>query len=129
MERLREAQEQISENGIPGLLKALMGGTLMTIAFTLWSGIENLGATIIKPFTAFADGLATLITGSIGGPAVLLEASVRTGVESLTTGLFAAFGVFAYPVAMVSVMLGIWVFAWFWDRIDLSPWGFLTSLR
>lgn len=129
MDRLREAQQQISENGLSGLMKALLGGTFMTVAFTIWSGVENLGATIIKPFTAFADSVATLITGSIGGPAVLLEAAVQAGVYSVTEGLFSAFGVFAYPIVMVSVMSGIWVFAWFWERINLDPWGFLTSLR
>lgn len=117
------------EGGLSGLMIALMGGTFATIAFTFWDFIESLGQTIMAPFRAFAEALSTLITGSIGGPVVMLEAAAQTGVQSLTEGLFSTFGIFAYPVTMFAVMSGIWVFAQFWQRANLSPWAFLQSMR
>lgn len=128
--RLDLTAEQLEkQGGLVGLLVALLGGTYVTIAFNLWDMIDSLGETIMRPLRAFAGALATLIRGSIGGPVVMLEAAVQTGAASVTEGLFSTFGLFAYPVTMISVMAGIYVFAWFWQRIDLSPWGFLRRLR
>lgn len=130
MERLQETLRMIRrEGGLEGLMIGLVGGTFITVAFNLWEFIESFGQTIILPFVAFGESLATLIRGSIGGPVLILEAAVETAVVSLTEGLFATFGLFAYPIAMLSVMAGIWIFARAWNMIELSPWGFLRSLR
>lgn len=130
MDRLQESLSLLRrEGGLPELMIGLVAGTFVTIAFNVWEFIETLGATIMAPFTAFADGLATLVWGSIGAPVVMLEAAAQTGVISVTEGLFSAFGIFAYPVTMIAVMAGIWIFARAWSAIELSPWGFLRSLR
>ena len=128
-DRLSTAQRFIRRDGLSGLMVGLLGGTFMTVTYTFWSFVESIGSTFMRPFQAFAGSLATLIRGSIGGPVVLLEASIQTGVESVTEGLFATFGIFAYPITMIAVMAGIWVFAQAWDRIDLSPWNFLRRMR
>jgi hypothetical protein len=128
-DRLDQALDVTDSRGLSGLMVGLLGGTFMTVAYTTWGAIESFGATLFRPINALVDSLATLITGSIGGPVVMLEAAASTGVQSVTTGLFSTFGIFAYPITMVSVMLGIYVFARFWERIDLSPWGWLGDLR
>jgi len=130
MDRLRESLRLLrQEGGLPQLMIGLVAGTFVTVAFNVWAFIEALGGTILAPFQAFASALATLVTGSIGGPVQLLDAAVQTGVVSVTEGLFSTFGLFAYPITMVSVMLGLYIFAEGWDRIDLSPWNFLRGLR
>ena len=130
MDRLRESLRLLrQEGGLPQLMIGLVAGTFVTITFNIWQFVEALGETIMAPFQAFATALASLITGSIGGPVVLLEAAVQTGVVSVTEGLFATFGLFAYPITMASVMLGLYIFAAGWQRIDLSPWAFLRGLR
>lgn len=129
MERLREARKQTEDGGLSRLMVSLIGGTLMTVAFTIWGGIEQLGETFMAPLQALGSSLATLITGSIGGPVLMLEAAVQTGVESLTTGIYSAFGIWAYPLTMVAVMLGIIIFARMWEKVDLSPLGWLRSIR
>lgn len=129
-DRLDDAFSRLSGNSDLGdLMVALLAGTFMTLAYQFWAFIESLGGAIMKPFRAFASALASLVTGSIGGPVVLLEASVQTGVESVTEGLFSTFGIFAYPVTMVAVMLGIYIFSVAWRKIDLSPWNFLRNMR
>lgn len=129
MERLREARSQTEDGGLSRLLVSLVGGTLMTFAFVLWNGIESLGETFMRPFKALGEALATLISGSIGGPVLMLDAAVQTGVESVTHGMWSTFGIFAYPITMVAVMLGIIIFARMWERVNLSPLGWLRSMR
>jgi len=129
-DRLDSAYSRVSgEDGLSGLMVALFGGTLMTVGFQFWDLISGLGGTIMAPFQAFGEALGTLVSGSIGGPVELLEAAVDAGMVSLTDGLFAQLGIFAYPVTMLSVMLGIYIFAEAWTRIDLSPWNFLRNIR
>lgn len=128
-ERLTNALTNIEDHGLSGLMVGLVGGTFMTVAYNFWELLSSLGSTIMRPFSAFGGALAQLVDGSIGGPVVMLEAAARTGVVSLTDGLFATFGIFAYPITMVAVMMGLWVFAEGWSRIDLSPWNFLKNLR
>lgn len=128
--RLDDAYNRIEgDGGLGQLMVALLAGTFMTLAYQGWAFIESLGSAVMKPFRAFASALASLVTGSVGGPVVLLEASVQTGVRSVTEGLFSNFGIFAYPITMIAVMMGIYIFAWAWARIDLSPWNFLRNLR
>lgn len=128
-DHLSNALGWIDRRGLAGLMVGLVGGTFMKFAYQIWAFMESLGATIMKPFAAFGDALAQLIQGSIGAPVIMLEAAAMTGVESVTNGLFSTFGVFAYPVTMVSVVAGIWIFARAWEEINLSPWNFLRSLR
>lgn len=129
IERLREARSQTEDGGLSRLMVSLVGGTLMTVAFVIWNGLEQLGETFMAPLQALGDALASLITGSIGGPVLMLEAAVQTGVESLSTGIYSTFGIWAYPLTMFAVMLGIIVFARMWERINLSPLGWLRALR
>lgn len=129
MQRLNEALRIEGDEGLSGLMIGLLAGTFMTIAFQFWEFMSALGGTIMAPFQAFGEALAQLVRGSIGAPVIMLEASAQTGVESVTEGLFSTFGIFAYPVTMVAVMAGIFVFARAWSAIDLSPWNFLRSLR
>lgn len=128
-ERLTSALDNIDDHGLSGLLKGLIAGTFMTAFFQGWAFIESLGGTIMKPFAAFGDALARLVSGSIGGPVVMLEAATQAAVESLLTGVWGELGIWAYPVTMVSVVAGIYIFARAWEAIDLSPWNFLRNLR
>lgn len=127
--RLETSMGHVDDDGLSGLMVGLVGGTFMTIAYTFWGFLGSLGQTMMRPFEAFGTALAQLITGSIGGPVVMLEAAAMTGVESVTTGLFSTFGVFAYPVTMFSVVAGLYIFSRGWETIDLSPWNFLRNLR
>jgi len=129
MERLRESLDQIESRGLGGLIVGLVGGTSMTVFFEFWELLGSLGMSIRQPFAAFAGALASLIQGSIGGPVVMLEAAAQTGVVSVTEGLWATLGIFAWPATMVAVMAGLYIFAEAWKTIDLSPWNFLRNIR
>lgn len=128
-QRLSNALEWTDERGLAGVILGLITGTFMTVTYELWALIGSLGSTVMAPFQAFGTALGELVEGSIGGPVQLLQASVQAGVESLTNGVWGQLGIWAYPVTMVAVVAGLWVFAEGWKRMDLSPWNFLSSLR
>lgn len=128
-QRLSNALNWTDERGLAGVILGLITGTFMTVFYNLWDLIDSAGETIMRPFRAFGGALAELVEGSIGGPVMLLRASVSAGVESLTQGVWGELGIWAYPVTMLSVMLGIYIFARAWEEIDLSPWNFLRNLR
>lgn len=127
--RLDDALSNIRSDGVTGTFEGILVGTVMTLAYVAWDAIESLGSTFLKPIRVFVDSLASLIQGSVGGPVLLLEAAVDTGVQSVTEGVFAELGLFAYPITMIAVMAGIYIFATAWAKIDLSPWNFLRNLR
>lgn len=127
--RLSNALKWTDERGLAGLILGLIAGTFMEITYGIWDLIGSLGDTIMKPFSAFGTALGELVEGSIGGPVALLQAAVQAGVESLLNGVWGQLGIWAYPVTMLSVVLGLYIFARAWEEIDLSPWNFLRSLR
>ena len=128
-QRLANALNWTDRRGLSGVLLGLITGTFMTAFYNLWDLIDSAGQTIMRPFQAFGAALAELVEGSIGGPVQLLQAATQAGVDSLVNGVWGELGIWAYPVTMVSVMAGIYVFARAWEEIDLSPWNFLRNLR
>lgn len=115
--------------GLKGLLTALLGGTFVAVTVQAWDFIASLGSTFMKPLRALGSGLATLITGTFGGPVIITDAGAQTAAQSITDGLVSYLGVLAFPVAVATSMAGIYVFAWFWSRMSLSPLGWLKNLR
>lgn len=126
---LSSTNDLLADGGLKGLLTALLGGTFVAIAFQAWEFIASLGSTFMKPLRALGSGLATLITGTFGGPVIINEAGAQQAATSITDGLVSYFGPLAFPIAVASSMLGIYVFAWFWSKMSLSPLGWLKSLR
>ena len=128
-ERLATALDWTDRRGLAGVILGLIAGTFMELTYGVWRLIRSAGDTLMRPFQAFGAGLARLVEGSIGGPVALLRAATQAGVESLLNGVWGQLGIFAYPVTMFAVALGLYVFARMWEEVDLSPWNFLRNIR
>jgi hypothetical protein len=78
-------------------------------------------------------GLSGLMVGLLGGTFMTVAYTFWGAIESIGTTFLkpirALVDSLATLITMVAVMLGIYVFARFWERIDLSPWGWLGDLR
>jgi len=127
---ISQSSDLISSQGFGGFMKnSVLGGIILAGTFQIIGLIQSAGSTIMAPFRAFGEGIATFIEATFGGPPMILDAGAATAIDSIRRGLVAELGIFAYPVSMVAVMLTLYVFAEGLERIDLSPWNFLRELR
>jgi len=64
-----DGAEAVDERGVGGAVRSLLiGGSIMALATTVVEVITGIPGTFLAPLTAFADGLATLIGGTLGAP-------------------------------------------------------------
>jgi hypothetical protein len=89
--------------------------------------VQTGGSTLLAPVRAIGMGLADLFGTIVGGPVALIDASIQTGVRSFQEGTAAILGPAAFPFAIFVVMAGLWVFGEAIQRVDLSPWNYLTE--
>ena len=105
----------VQEYGVGGILWALIVGAtdLIGSAFGL----------LQSPFDATATGLTDLIGVVFADP--IVTSGIDTAVESFTSGLAAQLGPFAFPAAVLTVMLGIAVLFWLGGAIAFGPFALL----
>jgi hypothetical protein len=119
------ATEQIDERGFQGFIRDYgVGGVFAALFLSLIDGISSIGGTIIAPFDALGDALTLLVQRTIGAPTRLISQSIDASIgfwENL--GL----GPFGFPLAVLSVMVGIYVAVWFIIRIPFSPLIFVRN--
>lgn len=122
------AADQISDRGFSNFVRDYgFGGILWAVFAQAILTIEAAGDLLLMPFRALAEGLVSLISAIIGEPVTIVEAGASTAIRSLTTGLAADLGVFAFPLAVAVLMIGIWTFIVMVQRIEFSPLVFIRS--
>lgn len=114
-------QQFVEEAGVAAILYALF---LQIVA-----AISAAGDTIMAPWRALATGLQDLVATVFGAPLSIIGAGAGTTATSYTSGLAAWLGPLAFPAAIASFMLGVYVFMWFISRIGFSPLQFVRNIR
>ncbi len=100
-------------------------------AFTLGlvSAIDQAGNAVMAPLRAFGEGLRTLVGATFGESVLIIAAGARNAAYALEYGATARLGVLTYPLAVATVIGGVYVLLWAWNRVSWSPLAFLTSWR
>lgn len=114
-------QQFVEEVGVAGILYAVF--------LEIIAAISAAGDTIMAPWRALADGLEGLVSTVFGAPLSIIGAGGETAATSFTDGLAAWLGPLAFPAAIASFMLGVYVFMWFAGRIGFSPLQFVRNIR
>ncbi|MFW6382844.1 MAG: hypothetical protein ACOCZD_02265 [Haloferacaceae archaeon] len=91
------------------------------LAVTLVEVIIGIPGTFLASLTAFADGTATFIRGTLGAPVIITDAGAVTSAASFASGTPALLGPFAFPVAVLVSLAGVYLFLLFLRRISISP--------
>ena len=117
-----EGSSGVAEHGVSQYARmSLIGGTLAALAYAIADLILGLGNTLMQPVRAFASGMATFIGGTLLAPVRVTDAGAAAAAASFTEGAAAALGPFAFPVAMLSVVVAMYIFLMFIRRISISP--------
>lgn len=129
LEVIREAGIQIDRQGsfAKFMQNSVIGGLILGATIQILELMDSAGSTIMAPIRAIGMGLADLFGTIVGGPTDLIDASIQTGIRSFQEGTAAILGPFAFPFAIFVVMAGLWVFGEALERVDLSPWNYLTE--
>lgn len=117
-----EGSEGVQEQGVSGYARAsVIGAALSALAFAIADFILSVQQTLFAPIRAFVDGMATLITGTLGGPLVINEAGAQASAQSFLSGVGAALGPFAFPLAVIVSTSGIFLFIYFLSNTSINP--------
>lgn len=119
------AASEIDQRGFIGFIREWgIGGVLGATFLTLIDAISSAGGVLLAPWRALADALALLVSRAVGGPTRLIEQSVTE-----SQGWFEALGIgpLGFPIAVLSVMIGIYIFFEFVQRIPFSPTSFISD--
>jgi hypothetical protein len=129
LEIINEAGLQINREGsfATWLQNSVLGGIILGVTIQIIEIVQTGGSTLLAPVRAIGMGLADLFGTIVGGPVALIDASIQTGVRSFQEGTAAILGPAAFPFAIFVVMAGLWVFGEAIQRVDLSPWNYLTE--
>lgn len=106
-----------------------LGGVAYALILEVISAIQSGGSLLLAGPRALARGLENLIDSTIGGSLAILNAGSENAAWSLLEGTASLLGVGTWPLAIVVVMSGIFVFMWFVNKIEFSPLSFIQSLR
>lgn len=103
-----------------------IGYSLILLIVTLIRGVEVL---TVGPIVALGEGTITLVEAMFNGFVDVMDAGTANAVRSFTDGVVALLGPLTQPLAVGTFMASIFVFVWFAQRIEWSPWVFITSIR
>lgn len=103
-----------------------IGYSIILLVVTLVRGVEVL---LVGPVVALGEGTIMLVSAMFDGFVDVMDAGTASAVQSLTDGFVAWLGPLTQPVAVGTFMSSIFVFVWFAQRIEWSPWVFVTSIR
>lgn len=125
----QEAAGLVDESGglTPFIRDFGLGGILYALFLAIIGAIDAAGELILAPFRALADGLADLVSGTIGNMLDVIGAGAGTALVSFESGAATLLGPFAFPFSVAIAMLAMYVFVQFIRRIEFSPLIFLRS--
>lgn len=119
---VEEGSDGVAEYGVTQYARmSVIGGSLAALAYALASAILNIGSAFLAPVRAFANGMATFITGTFGAPVIVTDAGARAAAASFVDGAAASLGPFAFPLAVLVSVAGMYIFLVFLRRISISP--------
>lgn len=121
-EVVSDGAEGVEEQGVVKYTRGVvLGGGATALALTLVEIITGIPGTFLAPLSAFAEGFASFITGTFGGPVLINEAGAAATVASFASGTGALLGPFAFPAAVAVSLSGIYLFILFLRRVSISP--------
>ena len=127
---VQQGTDGVDERGVPGYAQAaVLGGGLAAIATALVEIVLGIPGTFLAPVRAFAEGMATLIGGTLGAPVRITDAGATASASSFLEGTGALLGPFAFPVAVAVSAAGMFVFLMFLRRISISPTQLIRERR
>jgi len=106
--------QQIASIKGGSLTNVVPKAALLPIIAALASLADLIGAIIGIPIniaSAFGEGLASVATALTGGSGQILQAGATESAESLTSGVWAQFGPFTFPLAVGIIALTAYIFA------------------
>lgn len=106
-----------------------VGGVGWALILALIGTISAAGDLVLAPFRALAGGLEELVGGTIGGGVGVIDAAADAAAQSFTSGSGELLGPFAFPAAVLVVMLGVLIFMRFVSNIGFSPLSFISRFR
>lgn len=119
---IEDGTEGVDERGVSGFAQAgVIGAALSALGFAIADFILSIQSTLFAPIRAFTDGIATFIGGTLGAPVIITDAGAETAAGSLASGTASLLGPFAFPVAVVVSISGVWVLIWFVRNQSINP--------
>jgi hypothetical protein len=101
------ANDSIQDQGYFGFLRANIGTIALAITVSITSGILALGETIMAPFRAIGRGLGRVLEGTFFAGTDVIEAGSENAVRSLLEGTASLLGPATFPIAVLTVVVGI----------------------
>lgn len=129
-EVVSDGAEGVRDEGVVDYTRAVVfGGSATALAITIAEVLIGIPATILAPFTAFAEGMATFVRGTLLAPVTVTEAGAASSAASFLEGTGALLGPLAFPVAVGVSVAGVFVFLAFIRRISVSPLQLIRERR
>lgn len=107
----------------------VIASPLMALGLAITSGILAFGEAVLGPIRAFLDGLSALIGGTFAESVGIIQAGAEQAAWSFTDGTAQMLGPAAFPVAVATVIAGLWVFVTAYNRMRWNPFGWLGRFR
>lgn len=124
----RASQLIDQEGGLTNFLENVgVGGISFALILSAIDAIDAAGELLLAPWRALAEGIVSLVGGTLGSAVDIVDAGGSTAVGSFTDGLAAILGPFAFPAAVLIVMLSVYLFIQAALNIELSPRVFLSD--
>jgi hypothetical protein len=124
----RASQLIDQEGGLSNFLQNVgVGGISFALILSAIDAIDAAGELLLAPWRALAEGIVSLVGGTLGSAVDIVDAGGSTAVDSFTDGLAAILGPFAFPAAVLIVMVSVYLFIQAALNIELSPRVFLSD--
>lgn len=107
---------------------SVVGGMLLAAAYGV---INIIGATadmIMRPLEAAGAGIARFLSATFGQSVQIIEVGGLRAERSFIDGIAASLGPAAFPLAIATVVIALWIFTWGWQRVGLSPLDFFRRM-
>ena len=125
-----DGQEGVEEQGVVDYTRgAVIGGSATALAIAIAEILIGIPGTFLAPVRAFAEGMATFLRGTLLAPVTVTDAGATASAASFLEGTGALLGPFAFPVAVVVSVAGMYVFLLFLRRISISPLQLIQERR
>lgn len=128
-DQAQEAAELVDEyGGLNDFVRQFGVGGILFAMFTQVIELINVsGELFLAPWRALAGGLADFVAGTLGQGIDIVAAGGETAVGAFASGSTALLGPFAFPFAVIIVMLALFAFVRGISNIELSPLIFIRE--
>ena len=118
------------EGGWSGFIQnTILGGIVFQIYAQVVEGISSFGDVLLAPPRALGLGLAQVVEVVFEGLGSVFGAGTEASVRSFADGTAALLGPLAQPAATGTILATLAIFIWGINRLDISPFSFIRSLR